>query len=85
MRSLAREHGLGWNYSAGQHGTVDEFRRLADNQPDPQVQLFLSQSSDVTRDLDDYARAGATRAVVVLTPPVEVAQIHRVARAAGLR
>jgi alkanesulfonate monooxygenase SsuD/methylene tetrahydromethanopterin reductase-like flavin-dependent oxidoreductase (luciferase family) len=84
VRALAREHGLAWNYSAGDTGSVDEFRRLAEGQPDPQVQLFLAHTPDLARQLDGYAQAGATRVVIILTPPTGVADVGRVAKVARL-
>lgn len=84
VRALAREHGLAWNYSAREGGSVEEFRRLSQDQPDPQVQLFLARTPQLARQLEEYAAAGASRAVVVLTPPVTPGDIDRVSRLAGL-
>jgi alkanesulfonate monooxygenase SsuD/methylene tetrahydromethanopterin reductase-like flavin-dependent oxidoreductase (luciferase family) len=84
VRALAREHGLAWNYSVGQDGSVEQFRQLAEGQPDPQVQLFVSRTADVASRIEEYAGAGATRAVLVLTPPVEVSDISRLSHDVGL-
>lgn len=84
VRELPQERGLAWNYSAGRDGSAAEFRRLAQGQPDPQVQIFWSQTRQLAAEIEEYAAAGATRLVIVLTPPMTLADIDAVARAARL-
>lgn len=81
IRALAREYHLAWNLSAT---SVAEFRALSAGQPDPQAQVFLTRTEEVSSIVAAYQQAGATRLVFVLVPPIVRGDLRRLARAAGL-
>jgi alkanesulfonate monooxygenase SsuD/methylene tetrahydromethanopterin reductase-like flavin-dependent oxidoreductase (luciferase family) len=81
IREMAIARGLSWNLSAD---SVEDFRRLAAGQGDPQAQVFVRDISSVGETVSAYREAGATRLVLVLVPPIEPGDIGRLARLAGI-
>ena len=81
MRRLAAERQLSWNLSTA---SANEFERLKDGQPDPQAQVFLREIRSVPETVERFRRAGATRLVFVLVPPIEPGAVTQLAREAGL-
>lgn len=81
IRDLAIERGLAWNSSSD---SVEEFVRLKAGQPDPQAQIFVGRTPSIEDAVAAYREAGATRLVLVMTPPIEPGDITALARRAGL-
>jgi alkanesulfonate monooxygenase SsuD/methylene tetrahydromethanopterin reductase-like flavin-dependent oxidoreductase (luciferase family) len=81
IRELAIARGLSWNLSTD---SVEEFSRLKGGQPDPQAQIFVKRTPDVSGAVEQFREAGASRLVLVLEPPIEPGHIGRLARSAGL-
>jgi alkanesulfonate monooxygenase SsuD/methylene tetrahydromethanopterin reductase-like flavin-dependent oxidoreductase (luciferase family) len=81
IRDLAIERRLAWNSSSD---SVEEFRRLMAGQPDPQAQIFVGRTPSIEEAVAAYREAGATRLVLVMTPPIGPGDITALARRAGL-
>ena len=81
VRRLAAECRLSWNLSTA---SAAEFARLKEGQPDPQAQVFLREVRSVPETVERFRRAGATRLVFVLVPPLELGAMTNLAHAAGL-
>jgi alkanesulfonate monooxygenase SsuD/methylene tetrahydromethanopterin reductase-like flavin-dependent oxidoreductase (luciferase family) len=81
VRDLAIERGLAWNSSSD---SVEEFRELMVGQPDLQAQIFVGRTLSIAEAVSAYRDAGATRLVLVMTPPVAPGDITMLARQAGL-
>ncbi len=69
VRSLAAERGLAWNESVVD---IEQFAARAVTMSDPQAQVFVRELDSVAKTVDAFRNAGATRLVLVLSPPISV-------------
>ncbi len=81
IRALALRLGLAWNESATD---VEAFAARASEQPDPQAQVFVRDLTSIEETVAAYRRAGATRLVLVMSPPMNTRDLEYVATQAGL-
>lgn len=81
VRSLATRLNLGWNESAA---GVDAFAARAADVSDPQAQVFVRDLDSVPETVEAYRQAGATRLVLVMSPPLAVSDLEELARLAGV-
>jgi alkanesulfonate monooxygenase SsuD/methylene tetrahydromethanopterin reductase-like flavin-dependent oxidoreductase (luciferase family) len=81
IRDLAIERRLAWNSSSD---SVEEFRELKVGQLDPQAQIFVRRTPSIAEAVSAYRDAGATRLVLVMTPPIMSGDITALAGQAGL-
>ena len=81
VRNMAIERQLAWNSSSD---SVEEFRKLMSGQSDPQAQIFVRRTPSIEDAVAAYREAGATRLVLVMTPPIERGDITTLAHRAGL-
>lgn len=81
IRDLAISRRLSWNLSTD---SVEQFARLKVGQPDPQAQIFVRRAAAVPDAVEQFRRAGASRLVLVLEPPIEAGRIAELARSVGL-
>lgn len=81
VRRMAIEHGTAWNCVTSSH---EEFARLKEGQPDPQVQVFRRGLVSVGETVAQFREAGSTRLVFVLEAPIDPGDIRRLARESGL-
>lgn len=79
VRSLAVRLDLGWNESVTD---VEAFAARAATVPDPQAQVFVRDVDSVAETVEAYRSAGATRLVLVMSPPIAIADLDELARQA---